>query len=142
MTAIEEFLRAVCSCGCDGHAPDTRAVELVRSVIAHQQTVEAETSELGLAEDAAAYLAACANAVVPAETLQVESVPRPADEPVPWHSCRSICAANSPSADIAAAVSSRCGPSSWRFATTCTPTPIAYLWELRMHARHAAGTSA
>lgn len=140
VAAIEEFLRVVCSGGYDGPAPDTRAVELVRSVIAHQHTVEAETSELGLAEDAAAYLAACANAVVTAESVPVEPPPEPrtADEPVR----RAVAFMQKhlrdelAIADIAAAGFVSVRTIQMAFRHHLHTTPMAYLRELRLHAAH------
>ncbi|WP_338772976.1 helix-turn-helix transcriptional regulator [Nocardia vulneris] len=138
VAAIEDFLRVVCSRGYDGPAPDMRAVELVRSVIAHQHTVEAEISELGLAEDAAAYLAACANAVVPAEIVQVEPAPRAAGEPVrravsfmQKHLRDELAIA-----DIAAAGFVSVRTIQLAFRHHLHTTPMAYLRELRMHAAH------
>ncbi|WP_148311007.1 AraC family transcriptional regulator [Nocardia brasiliensis] len=140
VAAIEEFLRVVCSGGYDGPAPDMRAVELVRSVIAHQHTVEAETGELGLAEDAAAYLAACANAVVTADSVPVEPPPEPrtADEPVR----RAVAFMQKhlrdelAIADIAAAGFVSVRTIQMAFRHHLHTTPMAYLRELRLHAAH------
>ncbi|MFE9578074.1 helix-turn-helix transcriptional regulator [Nocardia sp. NPDC006044] len=139
--AIEEFLRAVTAPGYVGPAPDLYAVRLVRSVIAHQHSVEATTRSLGLADQAAAYLAACVKAVLPDE--------RTADEPVATTGTAAesvrlgveYMKANLREevdvADIAAAGFVSVRSMQLAFRHELNTTPMAYLRHLRMHAAHA-----
>lgn len=65
VAAIEEFLAVVTAPDFQGPAPDTDAVDLVRSVIAHLREVESNPASSPVADHMAVYLAACVNTVLP-----------------------------------------------------------------------------
>ncbi|MGW4843746.1 helix-turn-helix transcriptional regulator [Nocardia brasiliensis] len=140
LPAIEEFLRVVTAPDFAGPAPDMEAVRLVRSVLEHQRSVEASTIALGLTDSAAAYLAACVNAVLPVAVLPVPEPP--------------VCSAAADSvrlgvaymranlreevviADIAAAGFVSVRSMQLAFRQELHTTPMAYLRRLRMREAH------